>query len=164
VQSLQIVEVAARQISAAIEQPLQQRAMIAIERQEQGQDRVPAIRLTSDDQVAFELFAERAFQRFVGVVGRAPTLAEPRQQGIVIQDQHQAGQRLHHEVGRQLRDASGGPLLSGFQQDLQPGDEALGREGLALARPAGLEQIFVEGRDQLLSRSQGDQLARVFDS
>lgn len=50
------------------------------------------------------------------------------------------------------------------EQDLEPGDEALAVEDLALAGTGVDEQVFVEGGDQLLGGGECHELAGIGDA
>ena len=163
-EQLEILSQLERRGRAAVEQALEQRAVVAIEREDQREGRVPPIRAAGDQQVAVQLLGERALKLLVHPGrGVASLFVHALAQPVLVEHQDEALERAGDEVLAQLGDAIGGGRFASLEQHLEPGDEALGVEGLALARALVLEEVFVERGDELLRGGERDQLAGVFE-
>jgi hypothetical protein len=138
--------------------------MIAIEREHQGEHRIPSIGVARHEQVTVDRLRQRALDRLVRAPRVDVALAHSVAQRIVVEHQDHAVNRARHEVLRELREATRRDVRTGFEQHLKPRREARRVERLALAGSIVAKEIFIKRVDELLGGRERDELARVLDA
>jgi len=137
--------------------------LIVGERSQHGDDRFPRVCAPGDGDVAADLASESILpaDSLSDLESVRRCITRDRRAVVNTQVLREAGR---HDSGVHLCDFPRSDIGARLGQHLEPHAETIGVELLVPARPGRTPEVQIEDALQLFGRSQGDELAAVFES